>query len=114
MKLVSKHGKVKGLGEYKVGTEVKLQVTPDKGYNFVEWSDGVKDNPRTIVVQPGENKYIPMYSKIEEPKVEEPKVEEPKTEEPEEITEIVVEEEVEAKPKKTMPKKKATETTTEE
>lgn len=37
-------------GNYLKGTEVVIVATPNNEYNFNSWSDGVKDNPRTITV----------------------------------------------------------------
>ena len=31
--------------------EINLIATPNLGYTFIEWSDGIKDNPRTIVLE---------------------------------------------------------------
>ena len=31
--------------------EINLKATPNLGYTFVGWSDGIKDNPRTIVLE---------------------------------------------------------------
>jgi hypothetical protein len=36
-------------GKYK--DEINLKATPNLGYTFVGWSDGIKDNPRTIVLE---------------------------------------------------------------
>jgi hypothetical protein len=36
------------LGKYL--DEITLTATPNVGYEFVQWSDGVKDNPRTIIL----------------------------------------------------------------
>ena len=46
----STYGTVTGptSGEYQ--DEITLTATPNIGYEFVEWSDGVKDNSRTIVL----------------------------------------------------------------
>lgn len=41
---------ITGDGTYDYGTEVTLTVTPDEGYLFVEWSDGLADAIRQIVV----------------------------------------------------------------
>ena len=43
-------GTVTGGGTYAEGAEVTLKAVPAVGYVFVEWTDGVKDNPRTITV----------------------------------------------------------------
>lgn len=42
-------GSVSGMGSYDKGTSVTLTATPNSGYKFVEWGDGVTDNPRTVV-----------------------------------------------------------------
>lgn len=39
-----------GDGTYDYGTEVTLTVTPDEGYRFTEWSDGVPEAIRQIIV----------------------------------------------------------------
>lgn len=41
---------ITGAGTYDYGTEVNLTVTPDEGYIFVEWADGVTDAIRQILV----------------------------------------------------------------
>ena len=43
-------GTVFGAGTYAEGTEVTLAAIPNKGYEFIQWSDGNTDNPRKIVV----------------------------------------------------------------
>lgn len=43
-------GTVTGGGTYAEGAEVTLKAVPAVGYVFVEWTDGVKENPRTITV----------------------------------------------------------------
>jgi hypothetical protein len=43
-------GSAAGGGTYEKGTTVTLTATPNTGYKFTQWSDGNKDNPRTIVV----------------------------------------------------------------
>jgi len=37
-------------GEYEEGTEVTLTATPDQGYQFSGWSNGLTDNPLTITI----------------------------------------------------------------
>ena len=44
------NGTIEGKGEYEHGSTITLTATPDEGYHFTQWSDGVKDNPRTITV----------------------------------------------------------------
>ena len=43
-------GSVSGGGPYAVGTEAVLTATAHEGFHFVQWNDGVADNPRTITV----------------------------------------------------------------
>ena len=44
-------GTVEGTGTYEYGTEVTLSATPADGYEFVDWSNGSKENPLTIAVK---------------------------------------------------------------
>lgn len=44
------YGSVSGSGEYKNGEEAILTATPYSGYHFVDWSDGMKENPRKVIV----------------------------------------------------------------
>lgn len=44
------YGTVTGGGNYAEGAEVVLTATPNEGYVFVKWDDGVTVNPRTITV----------------------------------------------------------------
>lgn len=46
----SEWGSVSGGGEYAYGTEVEITATANDGYRFVQWSDGVTENPRVVVV----------------------------------------------------------------
>jgi len=48
--VTAENGTVEGAGAYEENAEVTLTVTPAEGYKFVQWSDGVTDNPRTVVV----------------------------------------------------------------
>ncbi len=43
-------GTVTGGGEYAKGETVRLNATPKTGYHFVEWSDGVTTQSRSVVV----------------------------------------------------------------
>ena len=45
------NGTVSGSGEYNNGSTVTITATPDEGYHFTQWSDGVKENTRTITVE---------------------------------------------------------------
>ena len=46
----SEMGMVTGSGVYAAGDTVTLTAIPNAGYIFDRWSDGILDNPRTIVV----------------------------------------------------------------
>ncbi len=43
-------GQVTGGGTYPYGSEVALTATPNTGYEFKQWNDGNKDNPRKVTV----------------------------------------------------------------
>ena len=45
-----KYGQVSGEGIYNKGIQVKISATPNHEYKFKSWSDGVIDNPRTVIV----------------------------------------------------------------
>jgi len=47
----SLQGKVLGAGSYRFGSNVLLRADAADGYQFVKWSDGNTDNPRTITVE---------------------------------------------------------------
>lgn len=42
-------------GWYAEGTELTITAVPADGYEFVQWSDGVTENPRSITVEDGKN-----------------------------------------------------------
>lgn len=44
-------GSASGSGEYEEGQTIQIVATANEGYEFVQWSDGNTDNPRTIVVK---------------------------------------------------------------
>ena len=48
--MTTENGIVTGAGEYEHGTEVILTATPSEGYHFIQWSDGVTEATRTIIV----------------------------------------------------------------
>ena len=48
--VTAENGTVEGAGAYEENAEATLTVTPAEGYKFVQWSDGVTDNPRTLIV----------------------------------------------------------------
>ena len=58
------NGEVEGVGVYLYGTEVTLTAIPNDGYAFDQWSDGVKDNPRTIIVL-GDAEYTALFTSTE-------------------------------------------------
>lgn len=43
-------GTVTGSGTYSSGTTIELNAIPNAGYEFLKWSDGVTDNPRSVSV----------------------------------------------------------------
>ena len=43
-------GQVYGAGEYYAGTQISLTAVPNAHYQFLQWTDGVTDNPRSVVV----------------------------------------------------------------
>ena len=44
------NGTITGGGTYNSGSNTTLIATPDECYQFVQWSDGNADNPRTVTV----------------------------------------------------------------
>ncbi|MBO5849954.1 MAG: hypothetical protein J6Q47_01565, partial [Paludibacteraceae bacterium] len=44
------YGTVTGSGYYMPGDEVTITATPKLGFEFVQWSDGNTENPRTVTV----------------------------------------------------------------
>ena len=44
------------------GSTVQIVATPNYGYKFVSWNDGVTDNPRTVTVTDGQH-YIAIFEK---------------------------------------------------
>lgn len=47
----SEEGRVIGAGSYEYGKEVTIVAMPNSGYHFVKWSDGDKNDVRTIVIE---------------------------------------------------------------
>ena len=43
-------GVVSGSGVYQHGATATLTATPNEGYHFVQWSDGITNNPRQVLV----------------------------------------------------------------
>ncbi|MDY5076040.1 MAG: hypothetical protein SPE88_04580, partial [Paludibacteraceae bacterium] len=58
------NGQVIGGGEYQYGATIDLIAIPNEGYVFDQWSDGVKDNPRTITVT-GDAEYTALFTSTE-------------------------------------------------
>lgn len=56
-------GTVTGGGSYPQGTSVTLNATPNSGYRFVQWQDGITTNPRTITVT-GNATYTATFASI--------------------------------------------------
>lgn len=46
----SEAGTVTGAGKYESGASATLEAVANAGYNFVEWNDGNKNNPRVVTV----------------------------------------------------------------
>ena len=47
-------GTVMGGGTFKEGEQASFAAIAKDGYEFVQWSDGNTDNPRTIIVEKDE------------------------------------------------------------
>ena len=47
---LGENGTIKGIGIYNYGDSVTIEAIANKGYHFIQWSDGNKENPRTIIV----------------------------------------------------------------
>ena len=47
----SEEGRVIGAGSYEYGKEVTIVAMPNSGYHFVKWSDGDKNDVRTILIE---------------------------------------------------------------
>ena len=46
----AEQGSIAGVGSYNYLTECSIEAVPSYGYHFVQWSDGITINPRTIVL----------------------------------------------------------------
>ena len=63
-------GTVVGGGTFKEGSTIQIAAMPAEGYEFVQWSDGNTDNPRSIVVT--ENLVLmAVFRAVQTPPVEE-------------------------------------------
>lgn len=47
----AENGSVIGAGNYEYLTTVQLTAIPNEGYEFVNWSNGITDNPYTFIVE---------------------------------------------------------------
>ena len=56
-------GTVSGSGEYQYGERVTISATPNHGYEFKQWNDGVTANPRVIRVEVDET-YTAIFEDI--------------------------------------------------
>ncbi len=59
------YGTVTGAGSYVAGAEVKISATPNDGYYFQKWEDGVSENPRTITVSDHPATYTAIFAPVE-------------------------------------------------
>ena len=57
-------GVVEGGGTYPQGTEIQLTARPFAGHRFLQWQDGLADNPRTLVVT-GDATYVDTFQTVE-------------------------------------------------
>ena len=48
--VAGENGTIEGAGTFEYETTCQLTATPDFGYHFAQWSDGITDNPRSIVL----------------------------------------------------------------
>ena len=62
--VIAINGQVLGAGECQYGARIDLTAIPDEGYVFDQWSDGVKDNPRTITVT-SDAEYTALFTSTE-------------------------------------------------
>lgn len=54
-------------GRFEEGTQLVVTATPEDGYHFTQWSDGVTENPRTITVNGSISlvgEFAPNYYKL--------------------------------------------------
>ena len=54
-------GTVEGSGIYDYGTTIHLMAMTHIGHQFAQWSDGISENPRTVVVK-GDATYVAVFS----------------------------------------------------
>ena len=58
------YGTASGSGTFAYGTTTSISATANTGYEFVQWSDGNTDNPRTITVE-GNATYTAEFAAIQ-------------------------------------------------
>lgn len=54
-------GSVTGMGTYAKGTAVTIEATANTGYHFVQWTDEVTDNPRTVTADVNGTIYTAVF-----------------------------------------------------
>ena len=57
-------GSVTGSGTYFVGSNIVLTALAANNWRFMNWNDGVTDNPRTVVVRSGGATYAANFSPV--------------------------------------------------
>lgn len=57
------NGSASGSGTYYEGSQQTITATPNTGYEFSQWNDGNKENPRTITVT-GNATYTASFAKV--------------------------------------------------
>ena len=57
-------GTVDGGGNYDLMTQVGIRATPNTGYRFVEWNDGLTENPRMVTIV-SDTQFVAHFAPIE-------------------------------------------------
>jgi hypothetical protein len=57
-------GRVIGGGDYYYGETITLTAHNNPGYEFINWEDGVTDNPRTVIVE-GDATYTAVFNLLQ-------------------------------------------------
>lgn len=58
-------GTVSGAGSYDKGEAVTLKATANEGYRFLQWTDDVLDNPRTVTAEEDGVTYTAVFEKVD-------------------------------------------------
>ena len=58
-------GTVSGAGSYDKGETVTLKATANEGYRFLQWTDDVLDNPRTVTAEEDGVTYTAVFEKVD-------------------------------------------------